>query len=265
MNRQELRDLQHELMNMLLVVDLFCKKNGIEYCIESGTALGAKRHSGFIPWDDDLDICMDRSEYIKFCKLFIENPPEGLELQTHSTDKRYVNGYAKIRHLYSKTKEDRININYKHQGLFLDVFPYEQVNPFLLKISHLCFHRILFYLVSRKPDKLGFLVIVLNFFYYIAVTFDKIFRLITKILPSTYSQTYGCNIYAKMGQYNKEMFFPCKVVNFEGHRVPGPSKIEEYLNTTYGDYMKLPPIEQRNHVHYNSFTITKSLNKIHKI
>lgn len=265
MNRHKLSDLQYELTNILLVVDRFCKKNGIEYSIESGTALGAKRHGGFIPWDDDLDICMDRREYIKFCKLFIENPPEGLELQIHSTDKRYVNGYAKIRHLYSNTTEDRININYKHQGLFVDVFPYEQVNPFLLKISHLCFHRILFYLVSIKPGKFGFLIIVLNFFYYIAVFFDNIFRIITKILPSTYSQTYGCNIYARMGKYKKEMFFPCKDIYFEGHIVSGPSKIEEYLTAAYGDYMKLPPVEQRNHIHYNSFTIIQSLNKIHKL
>lgn len=252
---RDLHKLQTRLTELLFIVDDFCKKNKINYMLEGGTALGAYRHGGFIPWDDDIDISMDYSEYKRFCKLFIENPPQGMALQVHSSDKNYINGYAKIRDLNSFIIEDRVEIDCKYHGLFIDVFPYEYVNPRLWRISHVLFHRIQFSLVETKSDKLGILSFALNTFYYISLFVDCIFRCLTKWLPTTYSYTYGCNIKAHMGQWDKSTFFPTKEMNFEGRLLPVPGKIEEFLKNKYGDYLTLPPEDQRNHIHCNGFEL----------
>lgn len=251
----ELHKLQKRLTEMLFIIDDFCKKNNINYMLEGGTALGAFRHKGFIPWDDDIDISMDYAEYKRFCQLFVKNPPSGLALQIHETDKNYINSYAKIRDLNSYMKEDRVNIDYKFNGLFIDVFPYENVNPTLLQISHLLFHRIQFAMAEAKSDKYGILSFAINLFFYISLFSDTIFRFVSKILPTTYSYTYGCNIKAKMGQWKEDTFFPIKEMMFEGKMLPVPGKIEEFLANKYGDYMRIPPEDQRDHFHCVGFEL----------
>ena len=93
----ELRVIQLRMLDILLKIDAFCKQYGINYWLEGGYYVGAVRHGGFIPWDDDLDIGMDRRDYLKFKKLFLANPISGFHLQCHKTDKAYVAGYAKVR------------------------------------------------------------------------------------------------------------------------------------------------------------------------
>lgn len=254
----ELRELQNRLTEILFTIDDFCKENGIPYYLEGGTALGAVRHKGFIPWDDDIDICMDIKDYEKFCNLFIQAPPKGLALQIHRTDHNYINGYGKVRDLNTLTKEDRINIDYKYKGLFVDVFPYEEVNPLLMRISHLCFHRVLFWMASKKWKKYGLGFIILNVLFYISVFFDSICRLLTKVLPSTYSYTYGCNAYAHMNQMNKNLFLPARYIEFEGRKLPVANKIEIILTNFYGDYMRIPPIGERPHPHFNDTIVLQS-------
>lgn len=251
----DLKTLQEKLISMIFIIDEFCKKYNIEYQLEGGTALGAYRHHGIIPWDDDIDISMDIKEYKRFCKLFIANPPKGMALQIHKTDKNYVNGYGKIRDLNSITAEERIGAEYKYQGLFVDVFPYEEVNPTLLKVSHLFFHRIQFSIIRKRFKQSSALSLILNFFYYLSVIGDSFIRILTKFTPTTYSYTYGCNIYAKMGQWRQDTFWPTKEMVFEGKKLPVPGKVEDFLEAKYGNYMELPPEEERNHVHYLNYKI----------
>ncbi len=246
----ELRELQIRLTNILFAIDDFCKEYNIPYYLEGGTALGAVRHKGFIPWDDDIDISMDRKDYKRFCKLFSDNPPKGLVIQTHKTDHNYINGYAKVRDLNTETKEDRINIDYKYKGLFVDIFPYEDVNPALLRISHIFFHRSLFWLVSKRGGRIGVVSTVLNFLYIVSQIFDCLCRFLSKFLPSTYSYSYGCNIYAFKGQLKREYFAPFRLMEFEGRLLPVPNQVEKFLESLFGDYMVLPPEDQRPHPHY---------------
>lgn len=121
-----LRQYQLHLLEMLKWFDNFCQKNKITYWLSSGTCLGAVRHSGFIPWDDDVDVEMLREDYLKLEKLFKET--DDYALQTFKNDKYYCLPFAKLRDKHSKIVEPATNgldNYYKYQGAFIDIFQLE--------------------------------------------------------------------------------------------------------------------------------------------
>ena len=108
---------------MLKAVDKFCKENGITYFLDGGSCLGAVRHGGFIPWDDDIDVGMMRSDYERFVRLFQENPPEGYSLHTHLNTENYSYLFAKVyregtRFLARESLDAGLE-----SCIYLDVFP----------------------------------------------------------------------------------------------------------------------------------------------
>ncbi|EYE54801.1 LicD family protein, partial [Bacteroides fragilis] len=98
----DLRKLQYRMLELLEVLDKICKKHNLPYWLEGGTLLGAVRHGGFIPWDDDLDVQMLRSDYKKLLKILPKELPGNIALQTFKTDKGYYRYVAKLRDLNSK-------------------------------------------------------------------------------------------------------------------------------------------------------------------
>ena len=107
----KLRKLQLTQLEMLKYVDSFCKANGINYSIAYGTLLGAVRHKGFIPWDDDLDICMPRDDYNKFIELWKDT--DTYLLQNHNTDNDFSQSFTKIRKKNTAfVQEVDLNCNY---------------------------------------------------------------------------------------------------------------------------------------------------------
>ena len=125
---QELKNLQSVLLEMLLELDRICKKNNIKYCIFAGTMLGAVRHGGFIPWDDDLDVAMLREEYEKFrkaCKSDLNKA--NFFFQDNTTDPHYRWGYGRIR----RKNSEFVRVGQEHMkmrtGIFLDIFPLDGV------------------------------------------------------------------------------------------------------------------------------------------
>ena len=117
-----LREAQLLMQAILRDIDEMCRENNINYWIESGTMLGAIRHNGFIPWDD-VDIGMLRYDYEKFSKVVPSCFPEDLFLQNAQLDNRVENSWSKIRHKYSKLIDEE-SAGY-HEGLFVDIFPYD--------------------------------------------------------------------------------------------------------------------------------------------
>ena len=131
-----LRRQQMRMLEILLEVDRICKKHDIPYWLSSGTLIGAMRHDGFIPWDDDLDIEMLRSDYLRLMEVLPKELPDWLALQNHDTDPNYFYFYAKVRDRRSRMLEqngyDRL---WKEQGIYIDIFPMEQHPIWLHKLT----------------------------------------------------------------------------------------------------------------------------------
>ena len=122
-NEKTLKDAQKIMLEILIEVDRICMKNNIEYWLADGTLLGAVRHRGFIPWDDDIDICMLKEEYNKFLEIAPKELKEKFFLQTSKYDKNYNFLYPKIRDRNSIFIEKYDSNQEKfHQGLNLDIF-----------------------------------------------------------------------------------------------------------------------------------------------
>ena len=120
-----LRRQQHRMLEILLEVDRICKKHNIRYWLSSGTLIGAVRHKGFIPWDDDLDIEMLLPDYERLMRVLPDELPSTMALQSQDTDPNYFFFYAKVRdrrsHLEEGNRYDRVG---KEQGIYIDIFPF---------------------------------------------------------------------------------------------------------------------------------------------
>lgn len=241
----DLVKLQNRLYNLLEELDDYCKNNHINYVIFAGTALGAFRHHGFIPWDDDIDIAMDISEYRRFCNLMKKNPPQNLRLQIHETDRLYLNGFAKVRDVHSIDYEKGMKVEFKERGCFIDVFPLEFSSPVLNTIYH-WFHRPLFYLYKIPLHRYRLLSAIANCYLSLGNVIVGLFRLFSRFLPTVYSYGYGCNLYSYKYKFKKEWLDNVKYLRYCKKDFPVPGDINSYLIAEYGsDYMELPPVEKR--------------------
>ena len=123
----QLRKLQLTQLGILKDVDSFCKKYGIRYSLYGGSLIGAVRHQGFIPWDDDLDICMSRDDYNRFIELWESIKPNGYILQNKDNTPLFTQSFTKIRKEHTTYIQDVDNpLNY-HTGIFIDVFPVDRI------------------------------------------------------------------------------------------------------------------------------------------
>ena len=256
---ETLRRVQLVALEILLEFDRICKKNGISYILSAGTLLGAIRHKGFIPWDDDIDIFMLNEEWIKFEKIADkELDKQRFFLRTQFTDRddNLVFGQIKRNNtVYAKNGRDEFDT---HKGIAIDILPFynspRSIIVFKLQ-NKVCrffktmtwahmgsisekrfFHRIYYKLLARVSNKTSYRL------YY------KFANMIKK--PNKYL-SYLCvmrNPYHK--GFNQRKFFEniCEV-EFEGYKFPAPKEYDEYLKYLYGEeYMRLPIPQQRiNH------------------
>ncbi|MCB1828331.1 MAG: LicD family protein, partial [Coxiellaceae bacterium] len=125
-----LRQAQLVMLRMLKIFDHICKKHKLTYWLEAGTLLGAVRHHGFIPWDDDLDVSMLRKDYERFIRLAPDELPSDIFMQTEKSDPGYFNPAVplKLRDKNSLLIEPHeVEDKHIHQGIFIDIFPYDTV------------------------------------------------------------------------------------------------------------------------------------------
>ena len=156
------RELQSVLVEMLQVLDELCRKHNLRYYLYYGSLLGAVRHGGFIPWDDDADIAMPRKDYDRFVEIAERELPRGYFMQSYRTERDYRHPFAKVR----KDGTTCIVNNHRHirmhQGIFVDVFPLESLprNGFL-KMAMWALIRICddlaAFAIARLPARLGFM------------------------------------------------------------------------------------------------------------
>ena len=124
-----MRELQYRMLDMLLYLDDVCKKLNIQYYLDGGTCLGAVRHGGFIPWDDDMDVVIDVKDYKRLCDYLLEHPHPQYILHNRQTDDNYYVGWAKLRDLQSESTYHGDNVIrgnqeriFKYSGVIVGFF-----------------------------------------------------------------------------------------------------------------------------------------------
>ena len=129
-----LRRHQMVMLEMVKELDRICKKHDIPYFLYGGTLLGAFRHNGFIPWDDDLDVAMLRSDYKRLAKVLPDELPEHIAFQNNDTDKNYFSFIAKLRDRRSYLEEEEFDSVFKERGIFIDIFPLDHLLPWTQRL-----------------------------------------------------------------------------------------------------------------------------------
>lgn len=242
-----LRIHQLRLLEMLKYLDNICRKNNISYWLGSGSLLGAVRHGGFIPWDDDVDIEMLKVDYDKFLKVMYLTKNDKYVLQTHDTDPCFFAPFAKLRDLNSCLEElNGVDLHYKYKGAFIDIFPIEPSSTaFLLQISGL-FQRILYNISKRISNFLLCKIITTPLFFFNNSIVFPVLSFVSRIrAKDCYRYVHGITYYSP--RYDKDIF-PLKEMVFEGYSFLVPFNSDEYLRKIYGDYKTLPNLEDL-HIH----------------
>ena len=255
MDKKYLKKLQDTELDILCEIDRICIKNHIQYFIMYGTLLGAVRHKGFIPWDDDIDIAMPREDYIKFLNVVNNELKEKYILDFITTNKDYYLSYPKIKNKNTVFQE-KSSINYKgNKGIWVDIFPFDNYTTdkksilFKLKYRFILLFKAI---MIKKTLKLylgrcDFLYKILSSIFNNKFIVKLIERLSINRNNSDYILHYDNNSeIQKTPIFRKKDIFPLKKIEFCGKKFYAPRDCDKILTQSYGsDYMKLPPVEKR--------------------
>lgn len=248
---QELKELQ---LKILIDVDRFCRANGINYWITCGTLLGAIRHKGYIPWDDDIDIGMLRSDYERFMYSYNNSGDGNYKFVSVETDSDYFSPFGKV--LDTKTVLYEPNKKGYKISVYIDVFVYDNAPDDDAEVA----------LMYRKRDFLNKLNNTRTNHHRKTESVFKEFavligRPLLFLFPKQFfvkrmiknSSKYAGAITKRVGNFtsmtamtcDRDVFSEFVDVSFEGFQFMAPIGYDKWLKSFYGDYMKLPPIEKQ--------------------
>jgi lipopolysaccharide cholinephosphotransferase len=240
----DLRKAQLRMLEMLVYIDKICKANNIEYWLDYGTLLGAARHNGYIPWDDDTDICMPRKEYKRFKRILLSNPHQQFVLQDHTTDPNYYGFWGVLRDLKSEyIQNSNLHKIRKYRGLQVDIFLVDNDIIGTLHYISRVISGINIRILNKKINKLNLFLV--NFiFHFQRDVINPIFRMVSKckIYKSEYVPSYGGLVLHKR---KIEDIYPLSTIEFEGNQFNSPHDPDKYLIFRYGNYMQIPDEKDR--------------------
>lgn len=252
-----LRELQLKMVEEVMFLDKICKENGLAYYLSSGTALGAIRHQGFIPWDDDLDIALPEKDYQKLVTILHDLDSDQYVLHDRHSDFNYINGFPKFREkegtmLGSFPERGRL---YKYKGVGVDIFCVAR-NSFVRT----------FVCAKLRVALLHYLYKIKN---------ENVRKAITKVQWTVYQclvpLTWPLNVFRKKGELHyglgqgfahhylwEHEIFPVAFTQFESFMLPVPHDADAYLTHIYGDWRQ-PPSEAEiaKTVHNQEFVVSK--------
>ena len=260
MDDKVLRQLQLTMLETLKVFDAFCRKHDIKYSLYAGSLLGAVRHKGFIPWDDDLDVCMSRAEYDRFVALWEAERPDGYILQNKENTPAYWQSFSKIRKDHTTFLQEERETGKYHTGIFLDIFPLDRIPDGKLERAVYKWHCMKYQLLTREfvPPKAG-LVMRLGSAVILACT------------PKFCREKVRQNALKKITQYNgfhdleisaietmaslrkpfaRDMLDAYVDLPFEDGTFMCFAGWDDHLRRKFGNYMQLPPVEERAWRHH---------------
>lgn len=231
-------------LNILIKVDQFCREKGLRYSLGGGTLLGAVRHKGFIPWDDDIDIMMPRPDYNQFIYSF-NGYDDDLKCSSYETDKCHIYPFAKIYYKRSVLKEKNRK---KESSIFIDVFPIdgypESITSRRLFIRRI---RLLSQLAEVKNVKYkwSWKHITAKFLVYFLPSRFILRMVQNALLQHSFDESSHvgavCGAYGEKECYKHEVFDQYIELPFERNNFKAIKEYDVYLRQHYGDYMQLPP------------------------
>ncbi len=250
MEKLSQKEIQAHILEVLIYLDEVCRKNNIKYMLCSGTCLGAVRHKGFIPWDNDADVFMDRENYNKFFDV-MQKENSKFKLLDYKNTENYCHPFFKL--VDSSTYVNEIDLRYKSKqmGVWVDIFPIDglpnnkkEQKKYLrkryIKLKLLCAEII----ISPNPIKRAiknFIRLFLSKPYYKRIEDLDNFCLQNSSPDGKYmlDATWGTK------SFPRECWDNLTEAEFEGHMFFIPKNYNLYLSTIYGDYMKLPKEKDR--------------------
>ena len=269
MRRIELDELRKLELEILDYVAQFCDEHGITYWLDFGTLIGAVRHKGYIPWDDDIDISMMRADYDKLLRLFTSEQTGKYEFHCLENDSDCGLLFGQVRNkntlLYEHQKITRVSDsavfrNKKHNAVKVDIFIYDNApddddelsqifrkRDFYRRITHMrmskrrphgnFFRRICAHTV-RLMNKIFFSPLPLNYFVKKATSIFRRYEFVPTKRTACFTSWHSVAV-------DRHIFDSFIDVDFEGRKYKAPSGYDELLRAHFGDYMQLPPVEER--------------------
>ena len=262
MAEYDIRKIQLVELDILKEFDRVCKKNDLTYFLDSGTALGAVRHGGFIPWDDDIDVGMPRKDYDRFLKIAKDELSSVYFLQTLETDPKCPVLFAKIRR-NGTTYQENNKVGMKmHMGIWIDIFPFDYISPNtdeqkaviqkVLRYKNLFMLKKIPHIYSNTGES--------KLIHTVRSFIRKCIHVALQVMPDAYfvdginkaifdqknnTENVTCFYYGRPIVWKTKGLLPTETTFFEGSEFSCVKDQDYYLKVQYGNYMKLPPVEQR--------------------